>query len=543
MRHYLLYIIIYSTLFIIVGCKPEAKVPGQFAEAGARADIYPDYMGVVVPPNIAPLNFIVRDSFATTYVAQLQGGGEELLAAAGEDGKVQMDSVAWRKLLVASKGSDVTVNIYAERPDGWVHFQPFTVSVAEEPIDAFLSYRLIEPGYELYRQLGIYQRNLTTFDEVPVYENNREYNDGENHCVNCHNFRMGSTDRMLFHVRSNHGGTIVVQDGKAQKIQFKDSTIITSAVYPSWHPTENLVAFSTNKTGQAFHLYYPEKIEVMDEASDLLLYDAEKNEVSHIIRTSVEMETFPCWDPDGRTLYYCSANPGPYLDPSLPDSMLSRQILAAYDSLRYNLMSISFDPSTRSFGKPQLVVDAQSEKKSISVPRVSPDGRYILYTKGDYGQFHIWHTSSDLWVKDLQTDSCYALSAANSPDVDSFHSWSSNGRWFVFSSRRMDGNYTRPFIAYFDAQGRAHKPFVLPQEDPEWNILLLKSYNVPELTRDAVRISEKDLRHCIYDTDGELATYKQNPTAIVRLDGMTGASPKKPVDGTTGATALQTSPR
>ena len=146
-------------------------------------------------------------------------------------------------------------------------------------------------------------------------------------------------------------------------------------------------------------------------------------------------------------------------------------------------------------------------------------------------------------MKDLQTDSCYALSAANSPDVDSFHSWSSNGRWFVFSSRRMDGNYTRPFIAYFDAQGRAHKPFVLPQEDPEWNILLLKSYNVPELTRDAVRISEKDLRHCIYDTDGELATYKQNPTAIVRLDGMTGASPKKPVDGTTGATALQTSPR
>ena len=544
MRHCLSYIIIYSTLFIIVGCKPEAKVPGQFAEAGARADIYPDYMGVVVPPNIAPLNFIVRDSFATTYVAQLQGGGEELLAAAGEDGKVQMDSVAWRKLLVASKGSDVTVNIYADRPDGWVHFQPFTVSVAEEPIDAFLSYRLIEPGYELYRQLGIYQRNLTTFDEVPVYENNREYNDGENHCVNCHNFRMGSTDRMLFHVRSNHGGTIVVQDGKAQKIQFKDSTIITSAVYPSWHPTENLVAFSTNKTGQAFHLYYPEKIEVMDEASDLLLYDAEKNEVSHIIRTSVEMETFPCWAPDGRTLYYCAADPGPYLDPSLPDSMLNRQILAAYDSLRYNLMSISFDPSTRSFGKPQLVVDAQFEKKSISVPRVSPDGRYILYTKGDYGQFHIWHTSSDLWVKDLQTDSCYALGAANSPDVDSFHSWSSNGRWFVFSSRRMDGNYTRPFIAYFDAQGRAHKPFVLPQEDPEWNILLLKSYNVPELTRDAVRISEKDLRHCIYDTDGELATYKQNPTAIVRLDGMTGASPKKPVDGTSGASApIQTSPR
>ena len=522
-RHTLLYII-YSLLFIISACKPKAEVPSQFTEVETEACIYPDYKDVVVPPNIAPLNFMVRDSAATAYVAQLQGGGQEVLAAATEVGTVQMDSVQWRSLLAATKGGDISVNVYAKRPDGWVHFKPHTISVAEEPIDAFLTYRLIEPGYELYRQLGIYQRNLTTFEEVPVYENNRQYNDGENHCINCHNYRMNSTESMLFHVRSNHGGTIIVQDGKARKIQLKDSTIITSGVYPSWHPTENLVAFSTNKTGQAFHLYYPEKLEVMDQASDLLLYDVTKNEVSHIIRTTADMETFPCWAPDGRTLYYCTANASRFIDTSLPDSLLGQLLLLKYDSVRYNLMSIPFEPKTRSFGKPQMVVNAESENKSISVPRVSPDGRYILYTKGDYGQFHIWHKSSDLWVKDLQTDSCYALTEANSPDVDSFHSWSSNGRWFVFSSRRMDGNYTRPFIAYFDKQGRAHKAFVLPQEDPEWNILLLKSYNVPELSRDAVRISIHDLHECIYETEGENATYKANPTAIIHLDGTTGAS-------------------
>ena len=526
MRRHILYIL-YCLLFVIAGCKPEAKVPGQYAEEGTCASIYPDYADVTVPPNIAPLNFIVRDSAATAYVAQLQGGGEELLAAASEDGNLRMDSTAWRTLLSASKGSDITVSVYARRPGGWVRFKPHAIHVAEEPIDPFLSYRLIEPGYELYRQLGIYQRNLTTFDEVPVYENNRQYNDGENHCVNCHSYRMGDTESMLFHVRSNHAGTIIVQDGKAHKVQVKDSTIVTAAVYPSWHPTENLIAFSTNKTGQAFHLYYPEKIEVMDQASDLLLYDVTNNEVSHIMRTTADMETFPCWAPDGKTLYYCSANPTHLIDRSIPDSLYSQQLLLKFDSVRYNLMSISFDPETRRFGEPRMVVDAASEDKSISVPRVSPDGRYVLYTKGDYGQFHIWHKSSDLWVKDLQTDSCYALTEANSPDVDSFHSWSSNGRWFVFSSRRMDANYTRPFIAYFDKQGRSRKPFVLPQEDPEWNILLMKSYNVPELSLGAVSIPERDLRECIYETDGEFATYKPNPTAIIRLDGITGASTKK----------------
>ena len=535
MRRHILYIV-YCILFItIVGCQPKAELPSQFAESNTEAEIYPDYKDVVVPPNIAPLNFICRDSVATAYVAQLKGESQQLLAAAAEDGVIRMDSTEWRNLLTTSKGGEISVDIYGKRPDGWVHFKPYKFSVAEEPIDAFISYRLIEPGYELYRQLGIYQRNLTTFDEKPIYENNREYNDGENHCINCHNYRMGSTESMLFHVRANHGGTIIVQDGKAHKVQLKDSTIITSGVYPSWHPTENLVAFSTNKTGQAFHVYYPEKLEVMDEKSDLLLYDVTKNEVSHIFRTADDMETFPCWSPDGRTLYYCTAKRNYLLDMSLPDSLVTQQLLMKFDSVRYNLMSIPFDPKTRSFGQPQMEVDAVSEGQSISVPRVSPDGRYILYTLGDYGQFHIWHKSSDLWVKDLQTGECYPLTEANSPDVDSFHSWSSNSRWFAFSSRRMDENYTRLFIAYFDKDGKAHKPFVIPQEDPEWNILLLKSYNVPELSRDAVSISMQDLHHCIYETEGENAVYKPNPTAIVNLDGTTGASPKKPVDGTSGA--------
>lgn len=534
MKRHILYIIC-STLIVIVACKPKAEVPSQFAETNTEAQIYPDYKDIVVPPNIAPLNFIVRDSIATAYVAQLKGKGEELLAAASKDGSIRMDTTEWRALLTANKGSDISVDVYAKRPDGWVHFKPYKISVAEEPIDAYLSYRLIEPGYELYRQLGIYQRNLTTFDEVPVYENNRQYGEGENHCINCHNYRWGSTESMLFHVRSNHGGTIIVQDGKAHKVQLKDSTIITSGVYPSWHPTENLVAFSTNKTGQAFHVYYPEKLEVLDERSDLLLYDVTKNEVSHILRTYNDLETFPCWSPDGRTLYYCTTNIKPLLDPSFPDSTATQQLLLKFDSIRYNMMSIPFEPKTRSFGKPKLEVNAIAENKSISVPRVSPDGRYILYTKGDYGQFHIWHKSSDLWIKDLQTEECYPLTEANSPDVDSFHSWSSNSRWFVFSSRRMDANYTRLFIAYFDKNGKAHKAFVIPQEDPEWNILLLKSYNVPELSRDAVHITPQALRQCIYETEGENATYKPNPTAIVDIDGTTSASPKKPVDGTSGA--------
>ena len=73
----------------------------------------------------------------------------------------------------------------------------------------------------------------------------------------------------------------------------------------------------------------------------------------------------------------------------------------------------------------------------------------------------------------------------------------------------MDGNYTRTFLAYFDKDGKAHKAFVIPQEDPEMNKFLLKSYNVPELTRNQVSISTSAIRECIYGTEGENAKYKQ----------------------------------
>lgn len=494
---------------LLVSCThTPSSIPASFTETGDSLVIFPDYRDVTIPPNIAPLNFMVTDAGASEYVASIEEarnspGGQCLVVGALADGKFDIDSIAWRQLLSDAKGQDLTISIYAHRPAGWVRYAPFTLSVAEEEIDPYLSYRLIEPGYELYRQLGLYQRNLTNFQEAVIYENNRSFDADNNHCINCHNYQAYDTERMLFHVRAAHGGTVIVNGTEAHKVAIRHDSILSSGVYPSWHPTQPLVAFSTNKTGQVFHMYHPEKIEVLDEASDLLLYDAEANSVRHILRTDDALETFPCWAPDGQTLYYCSA--------TLPESLYgaaASEIAVKYDSLLYNIYAMSYDSITRSFGEPQLVVDAAGMGKSTSVPRVSPDGRYLLFTLGDYGQFHIWHKSADLWMVDLQASTTQPLMHANAPDQsDSYHGWSSNGRWIAFASRRIDGNYSRVFISYFDREGRDHKAFLLPQRDPEHNTLLLKSYNVPELTKAPIRVSNEKLRHVVLHTEAAPATY------------------------------------
>ena len=501
MKHYLYCL---SILFGLMACQSQPTLPTESTAIEEEANIYPDYRDIVIPPNIAPLNVQVK-SAGDQFVGCISGNGHEVLAAAEADGKLKFDTEAWHELLEANQGKDLEVQLYALRDGKWVKHPAYTLTVAEEPIDRYLSYRLIEPSYELYRQMGIYQRDLTSFNEYPIYENNRSYDTENNHCVNCHNFQNYSTDRMLMHVRAKHGGTLFFDHGKVKKMNMKCDSILSSTVYPTWHPSRNWVVFSSNRTGQAFHMGNKAKVEVIDYGSDLVFFDADKSTLTNIFQTKDKMETFPNWAPDGKRLYYCCADFP--LMAQVPDSLHSDLVLAKYDSVRYNLMSIPFDAETKTFGQPVVEMRCDSMHLSATWPRVSPDGRYVLFTLSEFGQFHIWHPSSDLYVKDLETGEIRPLSAANSNNVDSNHNWSSNGRWLVVSSRRDDGSYSRVYIAYFDKNGKDHKAFLLPQEDPEQNLLRIKSYNIPELTKNAVQVSAEQIKETIYN-DKDIPTVK-----------------------------------
>ncbi|MBO7524592.1 MAG: hypothetical protein J6T79_03705, partial [Verrucomicrobia bacterium] len=81
------------------------------------------------------------------------------------------------------------------------------------------------------------------------------------------------------------------------------------------------------------------------------------------------------------------------------------------------------------------------------------------------------------------------------------HCWSSNGRWMVFSSKRIDGVLARPHFVYMDAGGHASKPFVLPQKDPHFYEYFIKTYNIPELITGAVKADPKELGQAVMSRD------------------------------------------
>ena len=441
-------------------------------------EIFPDYSGVTVPANIAPLNFMVEDAEAVQAVFSVKGA--EIAAIVGREGVVSVPFKKWAQILSFGKGEAVSVEVSvwnSEFPDG-VRFRPFQINIAEDEIDPWIAYRLIEPGYMGWRQLGIYQREMSSFEESAIVTN-RETNTT---CLNCHNFPSYSSESMMFHARGANGGTILYNDGKLTKIDFKSIGPKKNTTYPAWHPEGRFIAFSSNTTHQIFLAEGNKPIEVFDSASDLVIYDIQTGEVLTDPRfiTDDFMESFPAWSPDGRYLYFVSAE----------DVNLDLKFSPA---AHYHLLRVPFDPETRTLGtQVDTLYNADSQGGSVSYPRISPDGRHLLYTWSEYGTFPIWHDEADMKMLDLQTMEEVDVILWNDPDhADSYHSWSSNGRWVMFGSRRLDGRYTRLYIAYLSEEGVPCKPFLLPQEDPRHNMWRLKSYNVPEFIDGKVALPEE----------------------------------------------------
>lgn len=454
---------------LLISCSNDLS---NFRQVDKNADIYPDCSGVTIPCNIAPLNFAIRDT-ADQYVAVYKSNGKELFRIDSGDGVIEVPFGKWGQLLKQARGQEFSVEIYLQRDGKWLKYNTIENCISADSVDNYLVYRLIDPGFETWNKMGIYQRCLTNFEQTPIMENSMS---GGN-CMNCHSFCMNDNQSMLFHMRAENSGTYIFKDGLIEKLDTRTDSTIGQVVYPSWHPEGNFVAFSTNQIVQTFHAIPDKKIEVLDTLSDLVVYNILDHSLTNVpaIASKGSLETFPTWSPDGKFLYFCSAK-----------SMSPKE----YQHIRYDLLRIAFDPQTSRFGAIDTIYKAAEAARSVSFARISPDGKFVLFCLSDYGNFSIWHPESDLYLLNLETKAL-TKPAINSDQSESYHTWSFNGKWLVFSSRRLDGLFTRPYFSHMDSQGVFSKPFILPQKDPLFYDRFLKSFNIPELVKSKVNLDPR----------------------------------------------------
>jgi Tol biopolymer transport system component len=461
-------------VLIFTGCTQSVRITGTIDEIPA---IFPDYTDVIIPENIAPLNFkLIKKDYSASFL--FVESEAKKIQVKGRNSSFVIPLSEWRDVLKESKGKSLKVTVCVKIAGEWKSFRSFSWHVANEPIDPYFAYRLIAPGYTLWDEMGIYQRRLDDYKQYAVIENKMT---GDN-CMNCHSFCNQDPDRMLFHMRKMYPGTYMIDGERIEKLNTKTDHTVSALVYPSWHPSGKYVAFTVNDTKQAFHMNDPNRIEVFDMASDVVVYDVDGKtliSVPHLF-SKQQYETFPTFSPDGKTLYFCTAD-----TQNIPDD---------FEKVKYSLCAVSFDLEKKTFGETvDTLYNAKATDKSVALPRVSPDGKFLLYTLSSYGNFFIWHKDADLYMIDLASNKHYPLRGVNSEYAESYHSWSSNSRWIVFSSRRMDGLYTHPYFSYIDENGRAGKPFLLPQEDTEFYHKFMKSYNIPEFVKGRIRAKRYDI--------------------------------------------------
>ncbi|MBN2130120.1 MAG: PD40 domain-containing protein [Sedimentisphaerales bacterium] len=448
-----------------------------YVEVAVGPRISPDYADLVIPANIAPLNFRVLEE-GRRYFARIHGNGGAAIEVFSRNGDMRIAAGPWRRLLGANRGKRICCDVYIQDAERrWHKFRRISNTVAEDDIDAYVVYRLMKPIYTWWKDVGIYQRRLAEYDESVVMHG-RSFEEG---CLNCHSFVAGRPETMTIGLRSATYGssTLLVRDGAVDRIGAKWG-------YTAWHPSGRLAVYSMNNVIQFFHTGRMEVRDVLDLDSALACYHVEERKVvcpAPLARKD-RLETYPAWSPDGEHLYFCSA-PIPWTD---------RQAVPPenYDKVKYDLCRVRYDVQTDRWGDVETVLSAEETGLSILLPRISPDGRFLLFCMCDYGCFPVHQPSSDLYLMDFATQQ-YRRLDINSAYSESWHSWSSNGRWMAFSSRAQGGLFTRTYLSYVDRDGRAHKPFVLPQRDPRYYESQLQTYSVPELVTGRVEVSRTSL--------------------------------------------------
>ena len=452
---------------------PDVRSARRLEEA-PRID--PDYTSLVIPPNIAPLNFRILEE-GRDYVVRISPEGGEGLEIHCRDGTCRVPERAWRRLVAMSRGGRLFYDIFAQRADGgWVQFQRVTNTVAEEPIDSHIVYRRLVPNKTFSTIKGIFQRDLESFRVSALIKERGETFP----CFNCHTFHQHDPNRFLVHTRMTHPGMVLVMDGKIRKIDTQQYPMFRPLAFASWHPGGRHIAATCNKFlghhPQTARLY---SFEAMDKRGDLAVYDVEENTISttEAVFEHEYIETHPCWSPDGEYIYYARGRDTPVVRPE------------DFEKNKFDLMRIRYDVSSDTWGSPETAKAYSELGLSCAFPRPSSCGRYVLHILSDKTTYPIHQKSSDVYLLDLETKEHRRLDAVCSDLAESYPRWSSNGRWFTFLSNRRDGVSALPYFAYFDGAGRAHKAFVLPQEDPVFFDRFTDTYNVVELVKSRVNIS------------------------------------------------------
>ncbi len=179
------------------------------------------------------------------------------------------------------------------------------------------------------------------------------------------------------------------------------------------------------------------------------------------------VQTDAVWSPDGSWLVFARAGAK---DPYPEGRRLAERANDQYElPIKYDLFRVPFNGGNG--GRPVPLAGASRNGMSNSFPKVSPDGRWIVYVQARNGQ--LMRPDGRLFIVPSEGGQA-RLMRCNTPLMNSWHSFSPNGRWMVFSSKSRSP-YTQMFLTHLDKDGR-DSPAIVIEDATAAN----RAVNLPE---------------------------------------------------------------
>ncbi len=348
-------------------------------------------------------------------------------------------------------------------------------------------------------------------------------------CGNCHSFSSdGQTLAMEVDSGNDKASFTVAQ--VQPEIPLEDSNLITWADYrkedgqltfgllcqvsPDGHHVVGTVkdrAMAVYKDDLMFsQLFFIVK-------GYLAIYDRDRRQYSALPGADDPqyVQTNAVWRPDGQEIVFARSR-DPALDPpelrDIPTVLVPPQaasdFLSRGKTFLYDLYRIPFNEGRG--GQAVPVLGASNNGMSNYFPKFSPDGKWMVFCRAR--SFMLLQPDSELCIIPAEGGEVRRLQC-NTPRMNSWHSWSPNSKWLVFSSK-ANSPYTQLFLTHIDQQGNASPPVLLRHfTSPE------RAANIPEFVNASpqaiVKIREKFLDEQAYlEIGGGAAFYGNYNLAI-----------------------------
>ena len=309
-------------------------------------------------------------------------------------------------------------------------------------------------------------------------------------CANCHSFsRDGSTMGMDMDGPQNDKGLYAVVSIKPQIVirtkdmiswnpnfdrQFAFNRVgfmsqvspngryVVTMLTPGDRPPQNNYYVANFKDYRFLQVFYPTRgvLYWYDRATGMRRTLPGADDPNYV-------QTNGVWSPDGKWIVFARAKSEEPYPPNVPMATHSND--PNETQIRYDLYRVPFNNGKGGVAEP--IEGASGNGMSNSFPKVSPDGRWIVFVEAHNAE--LMRPDSQLYMVPFEGGTARRLEANMYP-MNSWHSWSPNGHWLVFSSKSR-GPYTRMYLTHIDADGES-SPAILIDNPTAAN----RAVNLPE---------------------------------------------------------------